>query len=112
MAEYIWMRVITRYMNLLWRGGTALELSYTYYNGAVWIMYSNRSSAGFEYYHMEKYEGADNLAAEMNFGEEFDVNDAEAGVKYTWNGTEISYDEYAELCGKIFAAQMDTNAQN
>ena len=92
--------------------GTTLELSYTYYNGAVWIMYSNRSSAGFEAYHMEKYEGADNLAAEMNFGEEFDVNDAEAGVKYTWNGTEISYDEYAELCSKIFAAQMDTNAQN
>ena len=41
--------------------GTALVLSYTYYNGAVWIMYSNKSSAGFEYYHMEKYEGADNL---------------------------------------------------
>ena len=75
-------------------------------------MYSNRSSAGFEAYHMEKYEGADNLAAEMNFGEEFDVNNAEAGVKYTWNGTEISYDEYAELCSKIFAAQMDMNAQN
>ena len=48
----------------------------------------------------------------MNFGEEFDVNNAEAGVKYTWNGTEISYDEYAELCSKIFAAQMDMNAQN
>ena len=89
--------------------GTALILSYTYYNGAVWIMYSNRSSAGFEFYHMEKFEGADNLTAEMNFGEEFDPNNAEAGIKYTLNGAEISYDEYTELCSKIFAAEVNTN---
>ena len=92
-------------------GGTALILSYTYYNGAVWIMYSNRSSAGFEYYHMEKFEGADNLVAEMNFGEEFDINNADAGVKYLLNETEISNDEYTELCSKIFAAQVDTNSR-
>ena len=89
--------------------GTVLILSYTYYNGAVWIMYSNRSSAGFEFYHMEKFEGADNLTAEMNFGEEFDPNNAEAGIKYTLNGAEISYDEYTELCSKIFAAEVSTN---
>ena len=90
--------------------GTALILSYTYYNGAVLIMYSNRSSAGFEFYHMEKFEGADNLAAEMNFGEELaDPNNAEAGLKYILNETEISYDEYTELCSKIFAAQVNTN---
>lgn len=89
--------------------GTALILSYTYYNGAVWIMYSNRSSAGFEFYHMEKFEGADNLTAEMNFGEEFDPDNAEAGIKYTLNGDEISYDEYSELCSKIFAAEVNTN---
>ena len=88
--------------------GTALVLSYTYYNGAVWIMYSNRSSAGFEFYHMEKFEGADNLTAEMNFGEEFDPNNAEAGIKYTLDGAEISYDEYTELCSKIFAAEVNT----
>ncbi len=89
--------------------GTVLILSYTYYNGAVWIMYSNRSSAGFEFYHMEKFEGADNLTAEMNFGEEFDPNNAEAGIKYTLDGAEISYDEYTELCSKIFAAEVNTN---
>lgn len=89
--------------------GTALILSYTYYNGDVWILYSNRSSAGFEFFHMEKFEGADNLVAEMNFGEEFDVNNAEAGLKYTLNGDEISYDEYAEFCSKIFAAEVSTN---
>ena len=89
--------------------GTALILSYTCYNGAVWIMYSNRSSAGFEFYHMEKFEGADNLTAEMNFGEEFDPNNAEAGIKYTLDGAEISYDEYTELCSKIFAAEVSTD---
>lgn len=89
--------------------GTALILSYTWYNGDVWIMYSNRSSAGFECYHMERFEGADNLVAEMNFGEEFDINNAEAGLKYTLNGTEISYDEYTAWCSKIFAAEVSTN---
>ncbi len=89
--------------------GTALTLSYTYYNGAVWILYSNRSSAGFEFYHMEKYEGADNFVAEMNFGEEFvEFYNAEAGIKYTLNGAEISYEEYAALCSKIFAAEVST----
>ncbi|MCI9541819.1 MAG: hypothetical protein HFG39_12395 [Lachnospiraceae bacterium] len=89
--------------------GTALILSYTYYNGAIWIMYSNTSSAGFEFYHMERFEGADNLVAEMNFGEELvDPNHAESGMKYTWNGTEISYDEYIALCSKILAAEVST----
>ncbi|MDE6740327.1 MAG: hypothetical protein K2K07_14685, partial [Lachnospiraceae bacterium] len=67
--------------------GNDLMLSYTYYNGAVWIMYSNSMNAGYEAYHMEKYEGADNLIAEMNFGEELvDPNDSESETKYTLNG--------------------------
>ncbi|HBA49083.1 MAG TPA: hypothetical protein DCZ91_15055 [Lachnospiraceae bacterium] len=90
-------------------GGTAVTVSYTWYNGAVWIMYSNRSSAGFEFYHMEKYEGADNLTAEMNFGEEFNLDNAEAGIKYTLNKTEISHEEYTALCSKIFAAEVSTD---
>ncbi len=91
-------------------GGTALKLSYTCYNGAIWIMYSNRMNVGYEAYHMKKFEGADNLVAEMNFGEELvDPNNAESGMKYTWNGAIISYDEYTELCSKIFAAEVSTN---
>lgn len=90
--------------------GTTLTLSYVYYNGAVWIMYSNSMNAGYESYHMEKYEGADNLVGEMNFGEELvDENNTESGMKYTLNGAEISYDEYTALGSKIFAAQVNTN---
>lgn len=90
--------------------GNALNLSYVYYNGAIWIMYRNRMNAGYESYHMEKYEGADNLAAEIDFGEEpVDPNNSEFGMKYTWNGTEISYDEYTALCSKILAAEVNTN---
>ena len=90
--------------------GNALILSYTYYNGAIWIMYSNSMNAGYESYHMEKFEGADNLVAEINFGEELvDPNNSESETKYTLNGTLISYDEYTELCSKIFAAQVNTN---
>jgi hypothetical protein len=89
--------------------GTALTLSYVVYNGATWIMYSNCMNVGYEAYHMEKFEGADNLVAEMNFGEELvDENNKESSIKYTLNGTEISYDEYTELGSKIFATEVYT----
>ena len=84
-------------------------LSYVVYNGSTWIMYSNRMHTGYEAYHMEKFEGADNLVAEMNFHEELvDEDNAEGEEKYTLNGTEISYDEYFELCSKIFATEVTT----
>lgn len=90
--------------------GNAIALSYVYYNGAVWIMYSNDTYVGYKCYHMEKFEGADNLAAEINFSEELiDPNNAESGMKYTLNGNEISYEEYTELCSKIFATEVNTN---
>jgi len=90
--------------------GNSLVLSYVVYNGATWVMYSNRMNTGYESYHMEKFEGADNLVAEMNFGEEVaDENNSESGMKYTLNGTEISYDEYTELGSKIFATEVYTN---
>lgn len=90
--------------------GDSLVLSYVFYNGSTWIMYSNRMHTGYEAYHMEKYEGADNLVAEMNFDEELvDENNVEGKEKYTLNGTEISYDEYFELCSKIFATEENTN---
>ena len=90
--------------------GNALTLSYVYYNGAIWIMYSNRMSAGYECYHMERFEGADNLIGELDFSEELvDENNSESGMKYTLNGIEISYDEYIELGSKIFATEINTN---
>lgn len=89
--------------------GTGYVLSYVVYNGATWIMYSNRTHQGYEAYHMEKFEGADNLVAEMNFNEELvDEDNVEGEEKYTLNGTEISYDEYFELCSKIFATEETT----
>ena len=89
--------------------GDALVLSYVVYNGSTWIMHSNRMNTGYEAYHMEKFEGADNLVAEMNFYEELvDEDNVEGKEKYTLNGMEISYDEYFELCSKIFAAEETT----
>ena len=89
--------------------GDGLVLSYIVYNGSTWIMYSNRMHTGYEAYHMEKFEGADNLVAEMNLHEEpVDEDNVEGEEKYTLNGTEISYDEYFELCSKIFATEVTT----
>lgn len=90
--------------------GNANVLSYTYYNGEIWIVYSNSMNDGYECYHMEKYEGADNLVAEMSFSAELvDANNPEAGMKYLLNGNEISYDEYTAFGSKIFAAEESTN---
>ena len=84
-------------------------LSYVVYNGATWIMYSSRMRAEYELFHMEKFEGADNLVAEMNFHEELvDEDNVEGKEKYTLNGTEISYDEFEELAGKICATEIYT----
>ena len=89
--------------------GDSLALSYVVYNGSTWIMHSNRMNTGYEAYHMEKFEGADNLVAEMSFYEELvDEDNVEGEEKYTLNGTEISYDEYFELCSKIFATEETT----
>ena len=89
--------------------GDGLVLSYIVYNGSTWIMYSNRMHTGYEASHMEKFEGADNLVAEMNFDEELvDEDNVEGEEKYTLNGTEISYEEYFELCSKIFATEVTT----
>ena len=66
-------------------------------------------NTGYEACYMEKFEGADNLVAEMNFCEELiDVDNVEGKEKYTLNGTEISYEEYLELCSKIFATEVTT----
>ena len=90
--------------------GDGFTLSYTYFKGAVWILYSNRMHQGYESYHMELFEGADNLVEEMNFNEELiDEDNAEGPERYYLNGTEITYDEYLALSGEIFAAQVNTN---
>lgn len=73
-------------------------------------MYGNSMNEGYECYHMEKYEGADNLVAEMSFSAELvDANNPEYGMKYLLNGKEISYDEYTAFCSKIFAAEESAN---
>lgn len=91
-------------------GGTADALSYTRYDGAVWILYSNDMNVGYKAFHMEKFEGADHLAAEIDFGEESsDPGNAEAEIRYTWNGTEISYDEYSRAVSEIFAEQVSAH---
>lgn len=85
-------------------------LSYTYYNGEIWIMYGNGINEEGESYHMEKYEGADNLVAEMSFGSKLvNADNPKDGMKYFMNGKEISCDKYTEFASKIFAAEESTN---
>ncbi len=89
--------------------GAASILSYTYYNGEIWIMYSSSLTVENQAYRMEKYEGANHLAAEMSFREEPSGEDGSAcGTRYFLNEKEISCDEYTAFCSKIFAAEEST----
>lgn len=90
--------------------GDFLVLSYVVYHGDTWILYSNRAQAGYESYHMEKFEGADHLVAEMDFSEELvDEDSAEGEETYVLNGKELSYEEYYDFSSKIFAAEVTTD---
>lgn len=82
--------------------GTAESLSYTYYQGYVWILYSNEMNSGYKVYHMERYDGADSKVNEMDFSEEYrDENDPEKGSIYVINSAEVSEETYNELCSRI-----------
>ena len=81
--------------------GTAVNLSYTYYQVFVWIMYSNEMNSDYKAYHMVN---------ELDFSEEAkDENNPETGMIYTINNEEVSGEAYDEMCSKIFAAQVNTN---
>ncbi len=79
--------------------GTGLALSHTRYNGAVWIVYSNRTSAGYEACHLERYAGAGHLAEEMDLSAE---TGASGQTVYTLDGAAITKEEYDGLCSQLF----------
>lgn len=90
--------------------GTARNLSYTYYDGEVWIAYSDVMHAGRIYYFLEKYYGADDLAETIEL-ERYEEEDC---VTYYLNGREVSSsiyeNEYEKFFGtyEVYDPVMDT----
>ena len=78
--------------------GTARNLSYTSFDGEMWIAYSDVTHAGRECYFLEKYYGAENLAETISL-ERYEKEDC---VTYYLNGQEVSSSIYGNEYDKFF----------
>ena len=78
--------------------GTARNLSYIYFDGEVWIVYSDVMHTGRTYYFLEKYYGADDLAETIEL-ERYEEEDC---VTYYLNGQEVSSSIYEKEYEKFF----------
>lgn len=79
--------------------GGGYELSYMEYDNSVWIVYSDTSHQGREYYLFEKYDGNSTPVDQFDLSAEF----YDENITYTYRGQEISKMEYIRLCLDIFA---------
>ena len=78
--------------------GTARNLSYKYFEGEVWIVYSDVMHVGRTYYFLEKYYGADDLAETISL-ERYEEEDC---VTYYLNGQEVTSSIYEHEYEKFF----------
>lgn len=78
--------------------GTARNLSYTYFDGEVWIVYYDDMHVGRAYYFLEKYYGADDLAETIDL-KRYEEEDC---ITYYLNGQEVSSSIYANEYEKFF----------
>lgn len=86
-------------------GGTAEELSYTYYDNAVWIVHSDYTHMGRKMYWLSRYDGAGNVTDKFQLSAEYwdspdDVYDENSD--FTFRDRKISMEEYEALREEIF----------
>ena len=78
--------------------GTMRNLSYIYFDGEVWIAYSDITHVGRSSYFFEKYYGADDLAETISLQRHMEDD----GVVYYLNDREVSHSIYVEEYEKFF----------
>ena len=85
--------------------GTAGHLSYTYYDNAIWIVYSDVMHSGRSLYWLTKYEGGENIVDEFNFYAEYWYSTDgkyDENSDFTYRDEKISMEKYEELRKEIF----------
>lgn len=96
-------------VHILARGdGTAQNLSYTHYDGAVWIVYSDTMHGGRNYYWLTKYDGSGNVADEFTLSAEYwDSPDGKyhEDSDFTFRDQKITMEEYETLLTEIFGSE-------
>lgn len=79
--------------------GTANSLSYIMCDGEAWIVHSDTMHSDRKYYHLQKYNGADNIVEDITLENYYSI---ENEATYYYNGTEVSEEEYEEIYQKYF----------
>lgn len=85
--------------------GTAMVLSYTDYDNATWIVYSDTLHGGRQLYWLERHDGGGNIVDEFRLEAEYwDSDDFEyhEDSDFTYRDEKISMSEYEELRKEIF----------
>ncbi len=85
--------------------GTADRLSYTQYDGAIWIVHSDTSHQGRQIYNLDKYDGGDKIVDSFQLSAEYwdspdDTYDENSDFKY--RNKKISMKEFEKLRREIF----------
>lgn len=93
-------------------GGTDHCLSYTYYDNAVWILYSDTTHQGRQSFWLEKYDGSGNIVDELTlYAEEENWASDDYNVFEYWDEEtykQLSKEEYEALRKEILDGQVST----
>lgn len=83
--------------------GTAMELSYVYYDEACWIVISDTAHAGRILHLFARYSGSDTVVDSFELNAEFLNQDGyDENSKFTYRGETISMEQYEEIYADIF----------
>lgn len=78
--------------------GTAVSLSYTNFDGAFWIVYSDTMHGGRQVYRFIRYDGGGSIADEFELNVEYGESAGyDENSVFTYRGEEISMTEYEAL---------------
>ena len=83
--------------------GTAMMLSYVFYDNACWIVISDTTHVGRQMLSLTKYAGAETVADSFELNAEYcDRDFYDETSDFTYRGEKISMERYEELIDSIF----------
>lgn len=83
--------------------GTAMELSYVYYDDAYWIVISDATHGGRQMYSFTKYAGADHIVDSFELNAEYwDQDYYDENSDFTYRGEKITMEQYEQIYNSIF----------
>lgn len=90
--------------------GTALQLSYVYYEDAYWIVYSDTLHSGRSNYSLIKYNGAKTIEESFSLSAEYESEDNKEDGKYTYRDKSITMEEFDELLASILGVSQEESS--